>query len=370
MARIVITEFMDTRAVERLASAFDVQYDATLVDHPDALERHLGDCEALIVRNRTQVNPALLGLAPALRVVGRLGVGLDNIDLAACKARSLNVIPATGANAQAVAEYVIGTAMLLLRGAYLSSAAVAAGEWPRAALSRGRELAGKRLGLVGFGGIGQLTARLAQGLGMQIAAYDPYLSEDSPALAETAAQRLDLDELLARCDVVSLHVPLTDDTRNLISAARLGTMKPGAVLINTARGGIVDEAALARSLRSGHLAGAALDVFADEPLGALAVGQRTEPGAHAPHRRGHRGVQHARERADRRAGRRCTGPGGLTPRTAAHRSRQLHHEGHEGHEGFHVLEVPPAFTCQVSVCGAVQRRNRWISLRAFRAPSR
>ncbi len=266
MPRIVITEFMDETAVEQLRGRFDTLYDPKLVDQPDALAQALTDAEAIVVRNRTQVRGALLEQGPKLRVVGRLGVGLDNIDLEACKARSVEVIPATGANAQAVAEYVIGTAMVLLRGAYRSTAEVADGKWPRAPLSQGRELGGKTMGLVGFGGIGQLTARMAEALGMTTIAYDPHVPDAVFGNGSVGSERVDLDTLLQRADVVSLHIPLNDQTRNLFSSQRLGAMKPGAILVNTARGGIVDEAALADSLRRSHLGGAALDVFADEPL--------------------------------------------------------------------------------------------------------
>jgi (S)-sulfolactate dehydrogenase len=266
--KIVITEFMDDAAVATLKPAFDVHYDAKLVDAPDALSSSLEDADAIIVRNRTQVNEALLAAAPKLRVVGRLGVGLDNINLPACAARGIEVIPATGANARAVAEYVIATAMMLLRGSYLSTQSVSDGKWPRTALSNGRETSGKTLGIVGFGGIGRLTAKLAQGLGMRVIATDPMLSADSAVWAETAVGFRGLDALLVEADVVSLHIPLTDQTRNLFDANRLNLMKANAVLINSARGSIVDESALATALRSGKLAGAALDVFDVEPLKA------------------------------------------------------------------------------------------------------
>ncbi|HMM51614.1 MAG TPA: hydroxyacid dehydrogenase [Burkholderiaceae bacterium] len=270
MARpdVVITEFMDESAVEALRAQCDVLYDATLVDRQADLLAALVGARALIVRNRTQVNTALLAAAPGLVVVGRLGVGLDNIDLPACRARHIEVIPATGANALAVAEYVIATAMVLLRGAYLSSAEVAAGNWPRPRLSGGREIGGKTLGLVGFGGIGRLTARLAQALGMHVLAHDPLVAPDDALWARHDVAPRDIDALLAEADVVSLHVPLTDATRGLMDPARIARMKPGAVLINTARGGIVNEPALADALREGRLAGAALDVFDREPLPA------------------------------------------------------------------------------------------------------
>jgi (S)-sulfolactate dehydrogenase len=209
------------------------------------------------------VTAELLDAAPGLEVVGRLGVGLDNIDLAACEARGVAVRPATGANAAAVAEYVVGALLLLVRGVFDAGPRMTAGEWPRADLV-GRELGGRRLGLVGFGTIAREVADRARALGMQIAAHDPFLPDDSGAWQQ--AERMALPELLARCDAISLHVPLTDGTRHLVDARAIEAMPEGAVLVNTSRGGVVDEAAVVSALRSGHLGGAALDVFEDEPL--------------------------------------------------------------------------------------------------------
>ena len=268
MARVVISEFMDERAVARLAARHDVLYDPSLVDDPASLELAAAGVDAIIVRNRTQVRGALVSSLARGAVVGRLGVGLDNIDLEACAARGIAVVPATGANALAVAEYVIATAMLLLRGAYRSTAEVAAGGWPRQALGNGREIGARTLGLIGFGSIGRHTARLARGVGMRVVATDAMLEASDPTFAEANVTAVGLDELLATSDVVSLHVPLLAATCGLMDAARIAAMKPGAVLINTARGGIVDEAAVAAALRSGHLGGAALDVFEHEPLAA------------------------------------------------------------------------------------------------------
>ncbi len=267
--KIVITEFMDERAVAQLRAAkHDVLYDPKLVDDAARLHAEAATADVLVVRNRTQVRGELLAALATCRAVGRLGVGLDNIDVAGCEARGIRVIPATGANALSVAEYVIGTAMLLLRGAYQSTADVAAGRWPRNALSNGRELGGKTLGLVGFGSIGQLSAKLARALGMQVIAFDAMMDADHPAFATHGVRCVGLDELVAAADVVSLHVPLVASTRGLFGAARIGAMKKGAVLVNTARGGIVDEVALAAALKSGHLGGAAIDVFDTEPLPA------------------------------------------------------------------------------------------------------
>ena len=266
--RILITEFMDERAVARLQAAHDVLYDPQLVDDAPRLASEAARADVIIVRNRTQVRGALLAALGRCTVVGRLGVGLDNIDVPACAARGMRVIPATGANALSVAEYVIGTAMLLLRGAYAATPAVAGGQWPRNALSNGREIAGKTLGLIGFGSIGQLTATMGLALGMQVVAFDAMMDDDHPAFAQIGARFAGLDELVTVSDVVSLHVPLVDSTRGLFGVARIAAMKPGAVLINTARGGIIDEPALAAALRSGALGGAAIDVFGTEPLPA------------------------------------------------------------------------------------------------------
>lgn len=266
MTHIVVTEFMDAAALEALRAAHPVHYDPELAEAPDRLTAMLAGTRALIVRDRTRVDAGLLAHGPGLRVVGRLGAGLDNIDLAACRERRVEVIPATGANADSVAEYVILTVGVLLRGAFASTAAVAAGAWPREALSAGREMAGKTLGVIGFGDIGRRVARLARAFGMRVIAHDPVLPNDHSGWSETATERVALEALVAMADAVTLHVPLTDATRGLVSATCLAAMRPGAVLVNTARGGVVDEAALAAALREGRLGGAALDVFEVEPL--------------------------------------------------------------------------------------------------------
>lgn len=268
MSRIVIAEFMDAAAVDRLRQHHAVRYDPALVDDPPRLFDEARAAHALVVRNRTQVRGELLAALAQCRVVGRLGVGLDNIDVAACEARGIRVIPAAGANALSVAEYVVASALLLLRGAYASTAEVAAGRWPRGALSNGREAAGKTLGLVGFGAIGQHTARLAQAIGMRTVAFDAMRDDGDAAFAAARTRPLGLDALLAQSDVVSLHLPLAEGTRGLFHAGCIAAMKPGAVLVNTSRGGIVDERAVAAALRAGRLGGAALDVFDAEPLAA------------------------------------------------------------------------------------------------------
>ena len=265
MSEIVITEFMDRAAIDSVLAGRDVLYDPKLVDDSERLRDSLVTSRALIVRNRTQVNEALLASAPRLKVVGRLGVGLDNIDVKACEARGILVRPATGANDLSVAEYVICAALLLRRRAWYGTQRVLAGQWPRMDLI-GFELAGAQLGLVGYGSIARLTALKAIALGMSVAAFDPFLPDDHPAWQH--ATRASFEEVLSGSDVVSLHTPLTPATRRMIDATALRRMREGSILINAARGGIVDETALAAALARGHLGGAALDVFETEPLTA------------------------------------------------------------------------------------------------------
>lgn len=275
MADIVITEFLDEAALAAVPASLKVLYDPKLVDKPADLLAAVTSARALVVRNRTQVRGDLLAAGKVLKCVGRLGVGLDNIDVEACKARGIAVYPASGANDISVAEWVLASAMVLLRGAYGASDQVIAGKWPRNDLI-GREIFGKTLGLVGYGAIARHTADRARALGMTILGYDPYLPASDPVWLQ--AKHATLDELLAQSDVVSLHVPLTPETRGLINPRSLKTMKPGAILINASRGGVVDEAAAADALRSGHLGGLALDVFDKEPLpaelGAVFAGTR------------------------------------------------------------------------------------------------
>lgn len=268
MPDIVITEFIDLAPVERLKSHYDVHLDEDLWQKPDELKDLTHNAKALIVRNRTQVTEAILNAGPGLKAIGRLGVGLDNIDVAACERRGIAVLPAFGVNARSVAEYVLATALVLLRGsAYLGSERLAAGKWPRAEMGQGREAETRIMGLIGFGSIGRVTADLARAAGFTTIAFDAQRE-----VGETVAgtDLVDLTTLLSRADVVTLHCPLTAETRNLIAAKELSAMKPGAILINTARGGIVDERALADALRSGHLGGAAVDVFATEPITSAA----------------------------------------------------------------------------------------------------
>ena len=226
------------------------------------LVARIGDVDALI-SGTEPVTAAVLAAAPRLRVIAKHGVGYDNVDLAAAAARGIPVCVAGGAITDSVADHAFALLLALARAVPRGDRAVRAGGWPRLV---GPELRGRTLGLVGLGQIGRGVCRRAAGFGLRLLAYD--LNPDAAFARTWGVRYVTLDELLGAADFVSLHAPLTDATRGLIGAARLARMKPGAGLINTARGELVDEAALYDALRSGHLSGAASDVFVDEPPGA------------------------------------------------------------------------------------------------------
>ncbi|HRN69244.1 MAG TPA: phosphoglycerate dehydrogenase [Promineifilum sp.] len=209
------------------------------------------------------IDAAALAAADSLRVVARYGVGTDNVDLAAARARGIVVTNTPGANAGAVAELAVTLLLLLARPVLGAAAATREGGWPR---TSGLSLGGKTVGLVGFGAIGRAVARLLSGFGCRVLAYDPHIDPDQAA--ELGVTVVELEQLVAASDFVSLHAPATPQTRGLVNAEFLARMKPGAALVNTARGELVDEAVLHEALVSGRLRGAALDAFAHEPPGA------------------------------------------------------------------------------------------------------
>tara|TARA_Y100000991_G_scaffold45602_1_gene32306 strand:- start:342 stop:1244 length:903 start_codon:yes stop_codon:yes gene_type:complete len=254
---------MDELAVSKLRQKYEVIYDPSLVERQDAILELIGKTRAIIVRNKTLVTKILINKASNLSCVGRLGVGLDNIDLVACQENNVQVYPAIGANSNSVAEYVICSAMLLLRRAFQKNIEMISGVWPRQE-SSGLEVRGKTIGLIGYGEIAQRTSVIAKSLGMKVVAFDPYINASSDLWRDT--EKLSLDKLLRVSDVISLHIPLNKETNNLLDEKKLSLVKPSAVLINSARGGILDENALAKALRENRIRGAALDVFSEEPL--------------------------------------------------------------------------------------------------------
>lgn len=266
MADILITEEVSGEAIEGLKARWVVEEAPELWREPAALRERARGVRALMVRNQTVVDAALLAAAEQLEVIGRIGVGMDNIDLPAASARGIVVCYAAEENAVSVAEHVFALLFALARKVPAADRSVREGRWERAAHT-GFELHGKTLAVLGLGRIGFRVALRARAFGMRVIAYDPLLSSSSPAVTETGAELAPLDTALGTADVVSLHLPLTNETRGILSGVRLRRMKRGAVLINTARGALVDEAALAEALADGHLGGAALDVRASEPPG-------------------------------------------------------------------------------------------------------
>ncbi len=235
------------------------------VKNPAKLKDVLPQAQALLVRSETKVTAEMLAQAPKLRVIGRAGIGVDNIDVEEATRRGIAVFNAPGGNTVSAAEHTIGLLLALVRKITWADASIRRGEWDRQRFL-GTELRGKTLGIVGLGRIGAHVAKVARAFGMPVLAYDPYLTE--ARAQELQVELVPLDQLLPRVDVVTLHLPLTKETKSLIDRRRIGLMKPTAVLLNCARGGLVDEGALLEALERGKLAGAAIDVFETEPLPA------------------------------------------------------------------------------------------------------
>jgi phosphoglycerate dehydrogenase-like enzyme len=254
--RVLITEAVHA-GLEPLGRRLAVQASPDLWADRRALLTEVRDCAALVVRNQTRVDGELVSRAQRLRVVGRLGAGLDNLDLQALRARGVTVLHGGGLNARAVAEYVIGAVLDLARGLSRSDRDVRAGGWSR---PPGFELGKQVLGVVGVGPTGAATARLGRAVGMTVLAHDPYVGR-----APAGVSLVPLEDLLRRSRVVTLHVPLTPETTGLIGARELAAMSRSALLVNAARGGVVDEDALHQALAEGRLGGAALDVRTVEP---------------------------------------------------------------------------------------------------------
>jgi D-3-phosphoglycerate dehydrogenase len=235
--------------------------------------RNLTEADALLVRSETRVTADLLETMPRLRVIGRAGAGVDTIDVDAATRRGIVVVNTPGGNATAAAEHSLALMFALARRVSAADAALKRGEWARSKYV-GTELSGKTLGLVGLGRVGTEVARRALGLDMHVLVYDPYVPDDHAR--RLGFEPVDLDPLLERADFVSLHVPLTDATRGILNRERIGHMRRGAFLVNCARGGLVDHAALVEALDSGRLAGAGVDVFDTEPVPS------DDPVAHHP----------------------------------------------------------------------------------------
>lgn len=264
MAKLLVCDPMDPEAVEKMRAA-GIEVDVRDTITPEELEQVIAGYDAMVVRSRTKVRQPLIDKATNLKVIIRGGVGLDNIDADYARQKGIKVLNTPRANSAAVAELVLGLMFALARHITVADATMKAGRWEKKALE-GTEIAGKTLGLIGFGRIGQILAQKAVALGMNVLAYDPYVT-----IAMDGVRAATVEEILKSADFISLHVPVTPETKNMIGAAQLAMMKPTAYLINAARGGVVDEAALYEALVNKQIAGAALDVFTEEPPKAEAL---------------------------------------------------------------------------------------------------
>jgi D-3-phosphoglycerate dehydrogenase len=265
LSRILISDTLDPAALEVFRHAgFEPEVRTGLTE--DELCEAIGEMNALVVRSATKVTRRVIEAAPELRVIGRAGIGVDNVDLEAATERGIVVMNTPRGNATTTAELAIALLLALARHIPRADRLVRSGKWKSKALV-GTEVQGKTLGIVGLGRIGRLVAERGRGLGMKTVAFDPYLARQGTESPVPGVELLELNDLLERSDFVSMHVPLNDATRNLLSWEQLARMKPGARLIQASRGGVVDEEAVLDALSSGRLAGAAFDVFAEEPPG-------------------------------------------------------------------------------------------------------
>ncbi len=259
--KVLISDKMDPNAA-KIFEERGCDVDVITGETPDELMARIGEYDGLAIRSSTKVTKEILDAATNLKVIGRAGIGVDNVDIPHASSKGVVVMNTPFGNSITTAEHAIAMMMALARQIPDANARTQAGEWPKSAFM-GVEVTGKTLGLIGAGNIGSIVASRALGLKMKVVAFDPFLTEERAV--EMGVEKADLDTLLARADFITLHTPLTDQTRNILSKENLAKTKPGVRIVNCARGGLIDEAALKEALESGHVAGAALDVFAEEP---------------------------------------------------------------------------------------------------------
>ncbi|MBU6283094.1 phosphoglycerate dehydrogenase, partial [bacterium] len=262
--RVLVSEALAPEGTSILRAADGIEVDERGVLKKEEILPIIGDYDALIVRSGTKVTEEVIAAGKRLKVIGRAGIGVDNIDVPAATRRGIVVMNTPGGNNVTTAELAISMLLASARHIPQANASLRAGKWERSKFV-GSEVMGKTLGVVGLGNIGRVVADRATGLHMKVVAYDPFVTEQTKPIA---VDLVSLDELYARSDFITIHVPLLPETKNLIDAAALAKTKPGVRIVNCARGGIVDEKALADAIRAGHVAGAALDVFASEPPAA------------------------------------------------------------------------------------------------------
>jgi len=263
MQRVLITDNLSGAGVRLLESLPGIEVDVRSGLSPDELRRALADADGIIIRSGTALTADVLRGQSRLRIIVRAGVGVDNIDLNAATREGIIVSNTPAGNTTSTAEHTIAMMLALSRNIDRAAASMRSGKWERKKFT-GTQLAGKTLAVIGLGRIGLSVARRAVGLEMKVTGYDPFLAAERASEFGIELYR-DVDDIVTQCDYLTVHTPLTDETRGLIDARRLASMKPGVRVINCARGGIVDEEALADAVESGHVSGAALDVFTSEP---------------------------------------------------------------------------------------------------------
>ena len=263
MKKVLITEFMEQDSVDTIAQKFEVTYNPNLSENIEELASQIGFFDAIIVRNKTQLNESLLVTTNKLRFIGRLGVGLDNIDTNYCENNNIVVQPATGMNAHSVAEYVINCSLSLLKNIPITHQGTVSGKWPRTTI-KSRELQGKTMGLLGFGVIGKKVSILAQAFGSRIVAYDPYILQSDAD--EYSVSLVTQSELFECSDIISIHLPLTGETKNLLDYNSFCEMKNKPIIINSSRGSIVNQKDLIKAYKDNLISGFALDVYESEPV--------------------------------------------------------------------------------------------------------
>ena len=263
MTKILITEFINQNSLEKLNKKFDVKYDEKLCENKIEIEKIIKDYDGLIVRNKTQVNSDILKKASNLKFIGRLGVGLDNIDTEYCKNENIHVQPATGMNADSVAEYVLSSSLSLIKKIPMFHSGTIKGEWPRTII-KSAEIKQKCLGIIGFGTIGKKVAEYSLKNGLNVLAYDPYIKEINDK--EINAKLSNLNEIFEKSDIISIHLPLTEETKNILNKSSFCKMKNKPIIINTSRGSIINENDLIEAYHENTISGFALDVFENEPI--------------------------------------------------------------------------------------------------------
>src|SRR5882762_5419504 len=262
LMKIVVADDLPVSSLELLRGETGWVVDARPGRSADVLAGDLADADALLVRSATRVDARLMDAAPGLRIIARAGTGVDNVDVASASARGILVVNAPGANSISVAEHACALMLALSRTIPAADSAMKAGKWEKKRFL-GTEVRGKTLGVAGLGRIGQEVAQRARAFGMRVVAHDPYISKD--IAASLGVELMTLDDLCASADYLTLHLPSTPETKHLFNDARFARCKPGIRLINTARGELIDEAALKRAIENGVVGGAALDVFEREP---------------------------------------------------------------------------------------------------------